>query len=216
MRAAMSGCQFIGKKRRLPQYRRRRRPIVGMSGGLKQLNFYVARSFACSAAQGTGFSGHAGRRVRRRSEQRRSSRRGRTTRDSGRDESVRTAICCDLGARVVQCLRDESRFCGAHAQVTTPSVFRDITYGASGAYRAGSGWDFVTGWGTPNVSMLYSSVCNSARAVYSAGINEGTTLKPLVIRSVGIDAPCEPTTRRLPAPLNTPPSPSSPPSTAAP
>ncbi|MGU7813833.1 protease pro-enzyme activation domain-containing protein [Burkholderia sp. AW49-1] len=64
------------------------------------------------------------------------------------------------------------------AQATTPSIFRDITYGTNGAYSASSGWDFVTGWGTPNISMLYSSVCNSTPAVYSGGINEGTTLKP--------------------------------------
>ncbi|WP_275906263.1 protease pro-enzyme activation domain-containing protein [Burkholderia semiarida] len=65
-----------------------------------------------------------------------------------------------------------------NAPVTMPSAFRDITYGSNGAYSAGAGWDFVTGWGTPNVSMLYSSVCNTAPAVYSGGINEGTMLKP--------------------------------------
>ncbi|VWC89405.1 peptidase S53 [Burkholderia contaminans] len=65
-----------------------------------------------------------------------------------------------------------------NAPVAIPSVFRDITYGSNGAYRAGAGWDFVTGWGTPNISMLYSSVCNSTPAVYSGGIGEGTTLKP--------------------------------------
>ncbi|EMN1928436.1 peptidase S53 [Burkholderia ambifaria] len=63
-------------------------------------------------------------------------------------------------------------------QSTTASIFHDITNGSNGAYSAGSGWDFVTGWGTPNVSLLYSSLCGSASVSYSGGINEGTTLKP--------------------------------------
>ncbi|KVF80263.1 peptidase S53 [Burkholderia vietnamiensis] len=64
------------------------------------------------------------------------------------------------------------------AQATTPSIFRDISNGTNGAYSASAGWDFVTGWGTPNISMLYSSVCGSASSFYSGGINEGTTLSP--------------------------------------
>ncbi|WP_244105541.1 protease pro-enzyme activation domain-containing protein [Burkholderia ambifaria] len=63
-------------------------------------------------------------------------------------------------------------------QSTTASIFHDITNGSNGAYSAGSGWDFVTGWGTPNVSLLYSSLCGSTSVSYSGGINEGTTLKP--------------------------------------
>ncbi|WP_155632096.1 protease pro-enzyme activation domain-containing protein [Burkholderia vietnamiensis] len=64
------------------------------------------------------------------------------------------------------------------AKATTPSSFRDITNGSNGAYSAGSGWDFVTGWGTPNVSVLYSAICVPAAPIYGGVINEGTTLKP--------------------------------------
>jgi len=64
------------------------------------------------------------------------------------------------------------------AQAKTPSIFRDITYGANGAYSAGSGWDFVTGWGTPNVSAMYSAICVPTAAIYGGVINQGTTLRP--------------------------------------
>ncbi|WP_144030058.1 protease pro-enzyme activation domain-containing protein [Burkholderia sp. AU16741] len=64
------------------------------------------------------------------------------------------------------------------AQVKTPSIFRDITYGSNGAYGAGSGWDFVTGWGTPNVSAMYSAICGPTAAIYGGVINQGTTLRP--------------------------------------
>ncbi|KVC51166.1 peptidase S53 [Burkholderia diffusa] len=63
-------------------------------------------------------------------------------------------------------------------QATTPSIFHDITNGSNGAYSAGSGWDFVTGWGTPNVSVLYSAMCVPTTTIYGGVINEGTTLKP--------------------------------------
>ena len=63
-------------------------------------------------------------------------------------------------------------------QATTPSILRDITFGSNGAYSAGSGWDFVTGWGTPNVSAMYSAICGSTAAIYGGGINQGTTLRP--------------------------------------
>ncbi|RQX84304.1 peptidase S53 [Burkholderia anthina] len=64
------------------------------------------------------------------------------------------------------------------AQTTTPSILRDITFGSNGAYSAGSGWDFVTGWGTPNVSAMYSAICGSTAAIYGGVINQGTTLRP--------------------------------------
>ncbi|WP_230947917.1 protease pro-enzyme activation domain-containing protein [Burkholderia territorii] len=64
------------------------------------------------------------------------------------------------------------------AQATTPSIFRDITYGSNGAYSAGSGWDFVTGWGTPVVTTLQSSICAPTTPIYGGIISEGTTLKP--------------------------------------
>ena len=64
------------------------------------------------------------------------------------------------------------------AQAMTPSIFRDITNGSNGAYSAGSGWDFVTGWGTPNVSELYSAICVPTSPIYGGEINEGTLLKP--------------------------------------
>ncbi|WP_175858023.1 protease pro-enzyme activation domain-containing protein [Burkholderia anthina] len=63
-------------------------------------------------------------------------------------------------------------------QATTPSIFRDITSGSNGAYSAGPGWDFVTGWGTPNVSALYSALCVPTSPIYGGNINEGTTLNP--------------------------------------
>ncbi|MGR3906881.1 protease pro-enzyme activation domain-containing protein [Burkholderia sp. SR8] len=64
------------------------------------------------------------------------------------------------------------------AQATTGSIFRDVTYGSNGAYSAGSGWDFVTGWGSPNVGLLYSTICVQTAPIYGGVINQGTTLKP--------------------------------------
>ncbi|MGC3030517.1 protease pro-enzyme activation domain-containing protein [Burkholderia sp. DN3021] len=63
-------------------------------------------------------------------------------------------------------------------QATTPSIFRDISSGTNGAYSAGPGWDFVTGWGTPNVSVLHSAMCVPTPPIYGGNINEGTTLNP--------------------------------------
>ncbi|WP_105132495.1 protease pro-enzyme activation domain-containing protein [Burkholderia sp. BE12] len=64
------------------------------------------------------------------------------------------------------------------AQSTIGSIFRDITNGSNGAYSAGSGWDFVTGWGSPNVSVLYSAICAPTAPIYGGVINGGTMLKP--------------------------------------
>ena len=38
-----------------------------------------------------------------------------------------------------------------------PGVFHDITGGNNLFYSAGPGWDFVTGWGTPDVAKLYAA-----------------------------------------------------------
>ncbi|WDR89153.1 protease pro-enzyme activation domain-containing protein [Burkholderia ambifaria] len=64
------------------------------------------------------------------------------------------------------------------AQATSPSIFRDVTNGSNGAYSAGSGWDFVTGWGTPNVSALHSAICVPTSPIYGGEVTEGTTLRP--------------------------------------
>jgi subtilase family serine protease len=63
------------------------------------------------------------------------------------------------------------------AQSTAGSIFRDVTYGSNGAYSAGSGWDFVTGWGSPNVSVLYSSICVRTSPIGGGVINESTVLQ---------------------------------------
>ncbi|AZQ50323.1 peptidase S53 [Burkholderia cenocepacia] len=62
-------------------------------------------------------------------------------------------------------------------QSTTGSIFRDVINGSNGAYSAGSGWDFVTGWGSPNVSVLYSTMCVPTSPIYG-NVNAGTALKP--------------------------------------
>ncbi|WP_272148354.1 protease pro-enzyme activation domain-containing protein [Burkholderia cepacia] len=67
------------------------------------------------------------------------------------------------------------------AETTTPSIFRDITNGSNGAYSAGSGWDFVTGWGTPVISTLHSSICAPTSPIYGGAVNQGTTLRPTQI-----------------------------------
>ncbi len=41
---------------------------------------------------------------------------------------------------------------------TYTQAFHDITQGNNGAYHAASGWDAVTGWGTPDVGGLASAV----------------------------------------------------------
>ncbi|WP_232430423.1 protease pro-enzyme activation domain-containing protein [Burkholderia ubonensis] len=67
------------------------------------------------------------------------------------------------------------------AQATRPSIFRDITFGSNGAYSARAGWDFVTGWGTPIVTTLQSSICTPTAPIYGGTIGEGTTLNPAQI-----------------------------------
>jgi len=66
-------------------------------------------------------------------------------------------------------------------QATSGSVYRDVTNGSNGAYSAGSGWDFVTGWGSPNVSALYSSICVRTSPIGGGVINGGTVLQPTQI-----------------------------------
>jgi hypothetical protein len=41
-------------------------------------------------------------------------------------------------------------------------ALHDITDGSNGRYKAGPGWDAVTGWGTPNVGGLASVIDGTA------------------------------------------------------
>lgn len=61
-----------------------------------------------------------------------------------------------------------------------PYISRDIVSGSNGAYSAGPGWDHVTGWGSPIISAMYSTVCTptSPAPVYGGTINQGATLIP--------------------------------------
>ncbi|MCU9954212.1 protease pro-enzyme activation domain-containing protein [Burkholderia sp. BKH01] len=63
-------------------------------------------------------------------------------------------------------------------QATTPAIFRDVSYGTNGAYSAGPGWDFVTGWGSPDISVLHSAICAPTSPIYGGVVNEGTSLNP--------------------------------------
>lgn len=63
-------------------------------------------------------------------------------------------------------------------QATAPAIFHDVTYGTNGAYSAGPGWDFVTGWGTPNLSVLHSAICAPTSPIYGGIVNEGMALNP--------------------------------------
>ncbi len=45
-------------------------------------------------------------------------------------------------------------------------MFRDITSGGNGTFRAGAAWDHVTGWGTPNVQYLWATVCPGGASYY--------------------------------------------------
>ncbi|GAC1396119.1 MAG: hypothetical protein NVSMB65_15230 [Chloroflexota bacterium] len=40
------------------------------------------------------------------------------------------------------------------------AAFHDIVAGSNGAYSAGPGWDFVTGWGTPDAAALAAALAN--------------------------------------------------------
>ena len=40
------------------------------------------------------------------------------------------------------------------------ALFRDITSGSNGAYKAAAGWDAVTGWGSPKASSLFNYLVN--------------------------------------------------------
>lgn len=46
------------------------------------------------------------------------------------------------------------------------SMFHDVVSGSNGAYSAGAGWDAVTGFGTPSMSNMWSTVCPSGAAYY--------------------------------------------------
>jgi subtilase family serine protease len=45
-------------------------------------------------------------------------------------------------------------------------MFRDITSGTNGAFRAAAAWDHVTGWGTPNVQHMWATLCPSGATYY--------------------------------------------------
>lgn len=45
-------------------------------------------------------------------------------------------------------------------------MFRDITNGTNGAFRAGASWDHVTGWGTPNIEYMWATICPSGASYY--------------------------------------------------
>lgn len=45
-------------------------------------------------------------------------------------------------------------------------MFNDITFGSNGVFSAAEGWDYVTGWGTPNISNMWTTVCPSGAAYY--------------------------------------------------
>jgi pseudomonalisin len=47
-----------------------------------------------------------------------------------------------------------------------PAMFNDVTSGNNTGYNAAAGWDFVTGWGTPNISNMYAAVCPTNAAYY--------------------------------------------------
>jgi kumamolisin len=52
-------------------------------------------------------------------------------------------------------------------------TFRDITSGNNGSYKAGSGWDACTGWGSPNGAAILQALEGT-----SAGIISAPTLTP--------------------------------------
>ncbi len=45
-------------------------------------------------------------------------------------------------------------------------MFRDITSGTNGAFRAGASWDHVTGWGSPNVQHMWNTICPTGASYY--------------------------------------------------
>lgn len=46
------------------------------------------------------------------------------------------------------------------------SMFNDIVSGSNGGYTAATGWDAVTGFGTPHIANIWSTVCPSGAAYY--------------------------------------------------
>ncbi|MBV8932935.1 MAG: S8/S53 family peptidase [Kutzneria sp.] len=49
-------------------------------------------------------------------------------------------------------------FAGPHLYAVNRSAFHDITSGSNGDYRAASGWDYVTGLGTPDIARLINAL----------------------------------------------------------
>jgi len=47
--------------------------------------------------------------------------------------------------------------------------FFDVTIGTNGLYQAGTGWDYVSGWGVPNVAALMQTLDGKVTATNNAG-----------------------------------------------
>jgi kumamolisin len=70
------------------------------------------------------------------------------------------------------------------------SCFRDVTQGSNGDYNAGSGYDEVTGIGTPQVGALLSSLTaggGTNPAIISFGPNAGAVGSTVSINGVNLD-----------------------------
>jgi hypothetical protein len=68
------------------------------------------------------------------------------------------------------------RFCDL-ATAGAPG-FRDITRGGNGAYTAAPGWDYVTGWGSPNAYALVEHLAQGAPAADVGNPIVASTLFP--------------------------------------
>jgi len=48
---------------------------------------------------------------------------------------------------------------------SNPSVYHDITSGTNGVYSCGTGWDFVTGWGSADFDALLNALTSSSTSI---------------------------------------------------